>query len=164
MDREPTNVDDNKTYRQVRDMLKLAQRAYRELSDYYAKRNLELKERRAAMLVDYLQGHEEKMESVLSDTMASISEKTLDTFYQYEPESVERILPEVYELHFDDDAGTDEITAKAIRFHEIMRDYYAKAEDMAGSQAVAEVFKNLKDEEVNKVQTIAQDANALHDI
>ncbi|MCJ8499039.1 hypothetical protein [Desulfatitalea alkaliphila] len=164
MDREKSNVDDNKTYHQVRDMLQFARAAYRKLSDYYATRQPEIVNPRAAMLVNYLQGHASKMGSVLSDTMASIPDNILGTFHQYEPESVERISPEADNLHFDVDANPDEIAAKALRFHEIMHDYYAKAEDMADFKEVAELFQSLKTEEKENLKAITRNADALQDI
>jgi hypothetical protein len=160
---ETMKDEDNETYKEAREILELAKEMHRKLSEFYQSRKGGFKDERVNMLMQYMQRHEKQMQEVLTETLAVTPDKVLDTYYQFEPSEVE-VLLEVQNWQIGPDAGLDDIIDRVMRFDEILRNYYSRAADMATSEQVADVFRNLKSREEENRNSKVQDALLLKDL
>lgn len=156
-------IKENSTYKQTRELLELARTVNRRLADLYRQQASSTPDERVCMLMEYMQRHEKQMNAALSETMETASEAVLDTYYQFEPEEIEALL-DVEHRAIAPDADLDEAIAMVRQFDDIMRSYYARAEQMADSEAVARIFRNLKHLEEEKRNAEVRDALFLKDI
>lgn len=156
-------TDYRNTYRQTREVLALARTVYRKLTIFYGQQASAFGDKRISMLMDYMQRHEKHMQVVLTECLAETSEAVLDTYHQFEPEEIDALL-DVDQWRVDPDTSLNDVLALVRRFDDIMRDFYARAAQMAQTEKVARVFQNLKSLEEEKRNTEMRDILFLQDI
>ena len=154
---------DNETYKRAREILSLAKQMHWKLSEFYQARKGSFKDERVGMLMQYMQRYEKQMQEVLTETLAVTPDKVLDTYYQFEPSEIE-VLLEVQNRQTGPDTSLDDLIDMVMRFDEILRNYYSRAADMATSEQVADVFRDLRSREEENRNSKVQDALLLKDL
>lgn len=156
-------IDNNQTYKQTRELLGLARDIYKKLTGFFSLNQAAFKDERAALLADYIQRYEDRMQQTLAKTLSSLPEEVLDTYFQFEPDDLSIIL-DMEGLDFQSDADTDDLIEKVIHFDEVLQKFYSHAAQMSHSEPVTRIFENLKDLEENKRNDEIRAALSLQDL
>ncbi len=150
------------TYITVRDVLDMARRFHRRLTEFYDRLNRESDCERMHMLLDFVRRHEKYFARNLEKYEEQEREGLLDTWLQYGPEESPLEIPPVSEI--SDDMSIDDVQEAALRFDDALASFYADAARLVQSEAVRDLFRHLaKQHETDKatirknVETVRRD-------
>lgn len=145
-------------YEQVQNILDLARSFHRKLADFYQELDeaTEEEKERMKLVLQYLQDHERTLDRKLSQFQTDAPKNILDTWVQFPPENrIDRIFDP---KQIKSDMSVNDIVALTLDFDNALLQFYKKAQDVAATDAISEIFEDLykegKTERQNLVQSI----------
>jgi len=151
------------TFKQIRDLLDLAESIHTKVQRHYEKKKKSLKDPEAKMLLDYIARKEKMLGSIISRYREGVSAEVLETFYQFTPAEI-KTLDGYTAWQPNSNANATEVLAAALMIDAFMLSFYRRAAQMAPSEASADLFANLADAIEEKKRDQASNASLLEDI
>ncbi len=128
----------------TRDVLDKARAFHRELSAFYRRMEDRADRERVKLLLDYLSGHERKMEERLAQFEETAARRILDTWYKYAPG--DEIREALKLVRVEEGMTAPEIICMALRLDENLLRLYRRAAELAPAEPVRQLFQGLYEE------------------
>ncbi len=131
-------------FEQVKDVIERAKAFHRQLAERLHQCEKEADREKLRMVLDYLAGHEERMEQRLAQIEAATASQILATWYQYPPapEVVERLA----KIEVRPGMSPSDLVCAALQLDEQLLKLYRAAADAAPTPVVREMFESLLEE------------------
>lgn len=151
-------------YLQVHDILDRAQETHRRLSEFYARLSDVATDVHVKMLLGYLNRQEERFAESLESYSATGSQKVLNMWFQFPPESrLQRTLSQI-DVDLDGDMTLDDVREVAMRFDDCLADYYEEALENAEGAEVVDTFYELFMQEKHEKARLFRSVESLKHI
>lgn len=129
------------SYTTVRGILEYSEALHRKVSAVYEQLRDATQQARMDMLLKLLAAHEAKMAEALASYQEASHEAMLNEWHQFEPESVDKVLPHYHRL--EDSLTVEELVEMAIAVDGHLLATYKELASEASSQKARELFENL---------------------
>lgn len=147
---------------QTRDVLAFVREFHRNLSAYYESMSHIAEKNRVKMLLNYLGGHEQHLESSIEEFEEHASPSLLASWFQFMPKD---FPPDCFdEDTFEPTMAVDDVVSMALQFDDCLLKLYTVMAAEAELAEVKELFVALVKMEEGEARTLARDTLWLKDI
>ena len=148
----------------ARDILDHARDFHNQLGTFYRSLSNQSEKQRVKMLLDYMSQQEGHLEDTLARYKEHVSEKMLNTWFQYPPPK--EILSICKEVSLDEkmDLSVDDVIALVVKLDQCLIDLFQDAVEKAKTDALRDVFKNLVEMEKRYKLELIRDAQEWKDL
>jgi len=144
------------TFKQTRDIIELAQWFHERLSEFYHRLSDTAERKRVKFLLDYLSRHEKHLQRSLQSYEAHASEKMLNTWFQYVPDTL--TFERLQALQVQTDMSVQDVVDIVMQLDEALVDFYRELADNAESAKLREVFESLLEMEKHEEVVLLREA------
>jgi hypothetical protein len=151
------------SFKKTRELLEFAQSIHRRVKCHYEQEKASLKKDDAKMLLEYISRKEGRLPSMISQYLKEAPADILDAYYQFPPAEV-KLIEDYTAWRPHSKASTAEVLSVALKIDSFMQTFYRRAAQMAPSEAVGEVFRNLAEAVKAKKRDQASNVALFEDI
>jgi hypothetical protein len=151
-------------FKTTKDVLDHAREFHGHVSEYYRRLSEKNRKARVKMLLDYMIWHEKELEKALARYEEGVSEKVLNTWFQYPPP--EGVLQVCMDMNFEEKENltVDDVVDMALELDKCLIQLYEAMVERSEYEEVREVFKNLLEAEKRRKLNFVRDAMHLKEI
>jgi hypothetical protein len=148
----------------TKDVLDHAREFHTQLSEFYSLLSSKSEKQRIKLLLDYMSQHEKYLEETLTRYEEEVSEKILNTWFQYPPPK--EILDTCREVSINetDYLTVDDVIEMAVKLDDCLIDLYKEMIKNSETDQMREVFTNLMEMEKRQELELVRDAQEWKDI
>ena len=125
----------------TRDVLKQAKAFHRQLRDFYAQLQEKAQKERLKLILEYMSAHEVQLEENLEAFGEVAKKQALDAWFQYPPKHIHQVTLEGIENI--ENLTIDDIINLALKFDDMLLNFYQESADKAELRSAKDVFNNL---------------------
>lgn len=140
----------------------LAENIHTHLSKIYRNIKNQTERERLKMLLDYMSHQEVLMKSCIEEYEKCLSQKILNTWFQYAPKEIEINYSRLLNISVNTDI--DEIISLALEIDDKMIEMYEDMSRNSDCESVKEAFSNLKEMERQNKKNLVRSYMRLEDI
>ena len=150
----------------TKDVLDHAREFHGHVSEYYHRLSEKSQKARVKMLLDYMSWHEKELEKALAQYEEGVSERVLNTWFQYPPPKGVLEVCMCMNMNFEEreDLTVDDVVGMALELDKCLIQLYEVMVVRSEYEEVREVFKNLLEAEKRRELDFVRDAMHLKEI
>ncbi len=138
----------------TRDVIDQARAFHRQLRDVYSQLQEKAHKERIKLLLEYMSAHEVQLEENLEAFEEVANKQVLDSWFQYPPEQIHQVT--VDGIKNIDDLTIDDIINLALKFDDMLLNFYQESADKAELRSAKDVFNNLVAEQQQARRTFVR--------
>jgi rubrerythrin len=148
------------SFETTKDVLEHAREFHRDVSEFYGRLTKQPQKERVKILLEYMSRHEKHLEESLAQYEEGVSEKILNTWFQYPPPKETLDLCKKMTIEGNENLTVEQVIKMALELDECLVNLYKAMIESAETEEVKEVFENLlameKQEEMDMVRDTLQ--------
>jgi rubrerythrin len=148
----------------TKDVLDHAREFHRQLGEFYSGLSSKSAKQRVKMLLDFMSDHEKHLEDTMARYEEEVSQKILNTWFQYSPSK--EILTACKEINLEgkENLTVDDVIEIAVKLTQCLIDLYKEMAKNSECEDVRAVFNNLMEMERHFELQLVRDAQELKDL
>ncbi|MGD2089825.1 MAG: hypothetical protein PVH61_26860 [Candidatus Aminicenantes bacterium] len=148
----------------TKDILDHVREFHTQLSDFYRLLSSKSETQRVKLLLDYMSQHEEYLEETLIRYEEEVSDKILNTWFQYPPPT--ELLDTCREVSINktEDLAVDDVIEMAVKLNQCLIDLYKEMIKNSETDYMREFFTNLMEMEKRQELELVRDAQEWKDL
>lgn len=152
------------SFETTKDVLDHVRQFHHHLSEFYHNLSNKTEKQRVKLLLDYLSGHEKKLEENLARYEEDVSERILNAWFQYPPPKEVLNKCRCVAIEDKDDLSVDSVIEMVLQLDDCLIDLYEEMIKSSEFEEVKEVFNNLLEMTKQEKMDLVRDANELKDM
>ena len=148
----------------TKDILDHARGFHRQLGEFYGSLSNQSGKQRVKMLLDYMSQQERHLEDALARYVEQLSEKMLNTWFQYPPPKEILSLCQEVTMAGKSDLTVDDVIAMVVKLDQCLIDLFKDAVEKAETDQLREIFRNLLEMERRYELELVRDAQEWKDL
>jgi hypothetical protein len=148
----------------TKDVLDHAREFHTQLSEFFSLLSKKSEKLRVKLLLDYMSQHEKYLEETLARYKEEVSEKILNTWFQYPPPK--EILDTCREVSINETRNltVDDVIEMAVKLDQCLIDLYIEMIKNSETDQMREFFTNLMEMEKRQELELVRDAQEWKDL
>ncbi len=144
------------TFETARDIVDLARQFHGQVADLYERLSCQAEKTRVKLLLDYMCRHERHLEACLSQFETGVSERLLETWFQFMPGEVPAHV--LSQVDLKPDMSVDDVVNVAMQLDDCLIRIYRQASEECDSRELSDIFTNLLQMEEQEEIRLARDS------
>jgi rubrerythrin len=148
----------------TKDVLDHAREFHTQLSEFYSLLSKKSEKQRVKLLLDYMSQHEKHLEETLTRYEEEVSEKILNTWFQFPPPK--EVLTTCSKINIEEkqDLTVDDVIEMAVKLDDCLIDLYKEMIKNSEIDEMREVFTSLMEMEKRQELELVRDAQEWKDL
>ncbi len=148
----------------TKDVIDHARDFHRQVSEFYDRLSVNTQKQRVKMLLEYMSRHESRLEKGLAEYEHEVSQKILNTWFQYPPPKDTIAIGIDLSIEGKEDLSVDEVIELALKIDDCLVGLYKSMVECSEFDEVKEVFNNLLEMEKHEETKFVKDALRLKEL